>query len=65
MSDVLQVVRDVGLVVPDIVTVIVILYEMIKLASNRKVPIRSLFHKAKLTFCLVISTLLVAVGKNL
>ena len=61
----LQVVRDMGLVVPDFCAVIVFMMELKNLSASRKIRIRSLFYKEELMFCGFVTTLLIVVGKSL
>ena len=61
----LQVVRDMGLVVPDFCAVIVFMMELKNLSARRKIRIRSLFYKEELMFCGFVTTLLIVVGKSL
>ena len=59
---VLQVVRDIWLVVPDIVAVIITMAEMIKLAKRKNTPLSKLFYKEELMFCVLATTFFVMIS---
>lgn len=60
-----QVVRDFGLLLPDILAVVVVILESTRLARNKRVPVRSLFYKEEVGFTLLITTFMVVVGKSI
>ena len=60
-----EMVRDVGLMIPDIFHVLVCYFEARILADSKKVPLLKLFYKEELMAAFVFTSLFTILGKNM